>query len=327
MNIDNAQEISSKLHTVAAEIKKVVVGQDYMINRLLIGLMTNGHVLLEGLPGLAKTLTVNAFSKVLGLDFQRIQFTPDLLPSDLIGTMIYNPQKGSFEVKKGPIFSNIILADEINRSPAKVQAALLESMAERQVTIGDTTYILDKPFLVLATQNPIEQEGTYNLPEAQIDRFLLKVKVAYPSKEDELEVMRRMSNLDFKAEIQPLLQKEDIVQLKQALNKVHLELSLEQYIVDLVFATRVQNTNALPDKDLRRYIQVGVSPRASIGLNLAAKAYALLQGRAYVIPDDIQAMLQDVFAHRLSLNFEADADGISKEQVVEYIKSTVAVNK
>jgi MoxR-like ATPase len=327
MQIENSIELSHKLRESVSEIKKIVVGQDYMVNRLLIGLFTNGHILLEGMPGLAKTLTVNTLAKVLNLGFKRIQFTPDLLPSDLVGTMIYNQQKGSFEVKKGPIFSNIILADEINRSPAKVQAALLECMAERQVTIGDTTYQLDKPFLVLATQNPIEQEGTYNLPEAQVDRFLMKVKVNYPNKEEEMEVMRRMANMDFKAEIQAILNKDYINAIKQAVNQVHLESNLERYIIDLVFATRLENQAQLPADDLRRYIEVGASPRASIGLNLAAKAHAFIQGRNYVLPDDIQEVLVDVFAHRMSLNFEADADGITKEKVVEYIKKKVAVNQ
>lgn len=327
MQAQNNLLLTQKIQESLVEIKKVVVGQDYMIHRLLIGLFTNGHILLEGMPGLAKTLTVNTLSKVLGLDFQRIQFTPDLLPSDLIGTMIYNQAKGVFEVKKGPIFSNIILADEINRSPAKVQSALLECMAERQVTIGETTYPLDEPFLVLATQNPIEQEGTYNLPEAQVDRFLMKVKVGYPSKEDEFEVMRRMTKMDFRPEVKTVLHKEDLFAIKQAIGEIHLESNLEKYIVELVFATRIINKQKTASTDLRKYIEHGVSPRATIGLNLAAKANAFLAGRGYVIPDDVQGVLVDIFAHRLALNYEAEADGISKEQVVDYIMQTTPINQ
>ena len=327
MQVENTSILIQKIQESILEINKVVVGQEHMIHRLLIGLFTNGHVLLEGMPGLAKTLTVNTLSKVLGLDFQRIQFTPDLLPSDLVGTMIYNQAKGNFEVKKGPIFSNIVLADEINRSPAKVQSALLECMAERQVTIGDTTYPLDKPFLVLATQNPVEQEGTYNLPEAQVDRFLMKVKVGYPTKEDEFEVMRRMARMDYKPTVNSILSKVDLLEIKSAIGEVHLESSLEKYIVELVFATRIEHPDQLGSNDLRRYIEHGVSPRATIGLNLAAKANAFIAGRSYVIPDDIQEVLVDIFAHRLALNFEAEADGITKEKVVEFIKNKVPVNQ
>ena len=321
-SIFEKNNLQPKIHKAIEEIKKVVVGQEYMVNRLLVGLFTNGHILLEGMPGLAKTLTVNTLAKVLDLDFQRIQFTPDLLPSDLVGTMIYNPQKGDFEVKKGPVFSNIVLADEINRSPAKVQAALLESMAEKQVTIGEITYPLDRPFLVLATQNPIDQEGTYTLPEAQVDRFMLKVKVGYPDKASELEVMRRMADLSFKAEVNQVLTKQDIFAIKDEVNKIHLEESLEKYIIDLVFATR--DTQLLGD--LGRYVEVGVSPRATIGLNLAARAFAYLDGRHYVVPDDVQEVIQDVFAHRIILNYEAEADGITTETIVEKIIEVVPVN-
>lgn len=317
-----AQILQQKIASAIKEIQKVVVGQDYMVNRLLIGLFTNGHILLEGMPGLAKTLTVNTLSKVLDLDFQRIQFTPDLLPSDLVGTMIYNPQKGDFEVKKGPVFSNIVLADEVNRSPAKVQAALLEAMAEKQVTIGEVTYKLEKPFLVLATQNPIDQEGTYTLPEAQVDRFLMKVNVGYPDRASELEVMRRMSNLAFSADVKQILSKEDIFKIKEEVNKIHLEESLENYIINLVFATRE------PAKlgEMGKYIEMGVSPRATIGLNLAARAFAYLDGRHYVVPDDVQEVIKDVFAHRIILNYEAEADGITHEKVVEKIIEMVPVN-
>lgn len=320
-------KLQQKISLAIEEIKKVVVGQEYMINRLLIGLFTNGHILLEGMPGLAKTLTVNTLANVLDLGFQRIQFTPDLLPSDLVGTMIYNQQKSEFEVKKGPIFSNIVLADEVNRSPAKVQAALLESMAEKQVTIGDTTYKLDRPFLVLATQNPIDQEGTYELPEAQVDRFLMKVKVDYPDKASELEVMRRMSNLSFKAETKQILSKTEIMQIKDAVNDVHLEESLEHYIIDLVFASRNSKSSEYNLGKMGEYLEIGVSPRASIGVNLAAKAYAYIAGRNYVLPDDIQEVLKDVFGHRLVLNYEAEADGITPEMVVDKLKEVVPVNK
>ena len=320
----STEELQNKISQAITEIKKVVVGQDYMINRLLIGLFTNGHILLEGMPGLAKTLTVNTLANVLTLDFQRIQFTPDLLPSDLIGTMIYNQQKGNFEVKKGPIFSNIVLADEVNRSPAKVQAALLESMAEKQVTIGETTYKLDRPFLVLATQNPIDQEGTYTLPEAQVDRFLMKVKVAYPNRADEMEVMKRMSNLSYKADVKKVFSKEDIFKIKDAINAVHIEESLERYIIDLVFATREPSTQILGE--YYKYLEVGVSPRASIGLHLAARAHAYIAGRSYVIPEDIQEVLSDIFSHRIVLNYEAEADGITQEMIVDKIKQNVPIN-
>lgn len=323
---ETATDLQSKIKQSIAEIQKVVVGQEYMINRLLIGLFTNGHILLEGMPGLAKTLTINTLSKVLDLGFQRIQFTPDLLPSDLVGTMIYNQQKGEFEVKKGPIFSNIVLADEVNRSPAKVQAALLEAMAEKQVTIGETTFKLAQPFLVLATQNPIDQEGTYALPEAQVDRFLMKVTVGYPDKTAEKEVMRRMANLSFGTSVEQILSIQDITAIRNEVNKVHLEESLEDYIINLVFATREPELYQSSLGAMARYLEIGVSPRATIGLNLAAKAHAYLKGRSYVIPDDIQEVLVDVFAHRLVLNYEAEADGVTAAQIVQKIKEVVPVN-
>nr|WP_262895366.1 MoxR family ATPase [Penaeicola halotolerans] len=314
-----------KIKQVIEEVKKVVVGQDYMVNRLLIGLFTNGHILLEGVPGLAKTLTVNTLAQVLHLDFKRIQFTPDLLPADLVGTMIYNQQTSNFEVKKGPIFSNIILADEVNRSPAKVQSALLEAMQEKQVTIGDHTYQLDRPFLVLATQNPVDQEGTYPLPEAQVDRFMLKVHIDYPKKQDELEVMRRMSNMQFKAEINPVLTKEDIFAIRDEINQVKIAESLEQYIIELVFATR--NPAAYGLKEEAKYIQFGVSPRASINLNLAARAIAYFEGRDYVLPDDIKAIADDVLNHRIILNYEAEADGVTTHDIIAKILSKIPINK
>lgn len=314
-----------KIAEVIQEVKKVVVGQDKMINRLLIGLFTNGHILLEGVPGLAKTLTVNTLAKVLHLDFNRIQFTPDLLPSDLIGTMIYNQQTASFEVKKGPIFSNVILADEVNRSPAKVQSALLEAMQEKQVTIGETTFTLDRPFLVLATQNPVDQEGTYPLPEAQVDRFMMKVHIDYPTKSEEMEVMRRMSNMQYASEVRPILSKQDIFDIRNEINAVNIAEPLEHYIIELVFATRFPQQYGL--KDEAKYIMFGVSPRASINLNLAAKAVAFMDGRDYVLPEDIKEIAEDVLNHRILLNYEAEADNVSTRSLVRTLLEKVPINK
>lgn len=321
---DIKKEHQYKIKQVFDEVKKVVVGQEYMVNRLLIGLFTQGHILLEGVPGLAKTLTVNTLARVLHLDFKRIQFTPDLLPADLIGTMIYNQQKSTFEVKKGPIFSNLILADEVNRSPAKVQSALLESMQEKQVTIGETTFKLDRPFLVLATQNPIDQEGTYPLPEAQVDRFMMKVYVDYPSKEDELEVMRRMSNLQFDDNLKSILTKEDIFAIRDEINTVNISESLERYIIELVFATRRPKDYKLEEE--ANYIQFGASPRASINLNVAAKAVAYFDERDYVLPEDIKEVANDVFNHRILLNYEAEADGVTTPEIVKAILNKVPIN-
>lgn len=312
-----------KIKKVIEEVGKVVVGQSYMINRLLVGLFTNGHVLLEGVPGLAKTLTVNTLAKVLDLNFQRIQFTPDLLPADLIGTMIYNQSQSEFEVKKGPIFANLILADEVNRSPAKVQSALLEAMQERQVTIGETTFKLDSPFLVLATQNPVEQEGTYPLPEAQVDRFMMKVFVDYLDKDSELEVMRRMSNMNFDYEVKRMLTKQDIFDVRSEINKINISDSLERYIVELVFATRRAKDYGLNEE--ANYIQFGASPRASISLNLAAKAVAFLNGRDFVLPEDIKEIAHDVLNHRIILNYEAEADGITTRQIIDTILRKVNI--
>ncbi len=323
--LNNIEELQEKINEVRAEVGKIVVGQGYMVDRLLIGLFTNGHILLEGVPGLAKTLTVNTLSDVLQTDFQRIQFTPDLLPADLIGTMIYNQREGKFEVKKGPIFSNLILADEVNRSPAKVQSALLEAMQEKQVTIGETTYKLDKPFLVLATQNPVEQEGTYPLPEAQVDRFMLKIFVDYPSKEDELEVMKRMSNMSFDSKVNVLLSKEDIFTIRDAVNAIAISDELEKYIIDLVFATRFPKENNL--EEIADYIQFGASPRASINLHRAAKAIAFLDGREYVLPEDIKEIAYDVLNHRIILNYEAEADGITEKYVIDTILKKVNINR
>ena len=313
-----------KVKKIFDEVGKVVVGQHHMISRLLIGLFANGHILLEGVPGIAKTLTVSTLSKVLHLDFQRIQFTPDLLPADLIGTMIYNQKVGSFEVKKGPIFSNIILADEINRSPAKVQSALLESMQEKQVTIGETTFKLDRPFLVLATQNPVDQEGTYPLPEAQIDRFMMKVHVDYPSKEEEMEVMRRMSNLSFDTEVNTIITKEDVFKIREEVNEVKVSESIEKYIIELVYATRNPQDYGL-DK-MAEYIQYGASPRATINMNLASKVVAFFNERDFVLPEDIKEIAMDILNHRIILNYEAEADGITTHDVVEEILNKVPVN-
>lgn len=318
------KEHQEKINRVAAEVGKIVVGQEYMVNRLMVGLFTNGHILLEGVPGIAKTLTVNTLANVLHLDFQRIQFTPDLLPADLIGTMIYNQKKAEFEVKKGPIFANVILADEVNRAPAKVQSALLEAMQEKTVTIGETSYKLDRPFLVLATQNPVDQEGTYSLPEAQIDRFMLKVKVDYPSKEEELEVMRRMANMRFQPELETLLTKEDIFSIRDEVNQVSISESLERYIIELVFATRSPKEYGLNDEAY--YMQFGASPRASINLNLAAKAIAFFNERDYVLPEDIKEIASDVLNHRIILNYEAEADGITTEQIIEKLLKKIPIN-
>jgi MoxR-like ATPase len=317
--------LQEKVQKVYEEVSKVVVGQQYMINRLLIGLFTQGHILLEGVPGLAKTLTINTLAQALKLNFQRIQFTPDLLPSDLVGTMIYNQKEGLFEVKKGPIFANFILADEINRSPAKVQSALLESMQEKQVTIGETSYQLDKPFLVLATQNPVEQEGTYPLPEAQVDRFMMKVFVSYPTKEEELEIMRRMSNMNFANKVKPVLTKKDIFAIKDEINKVNISESLENYIVELVFATRNPKEYGLSTE--AGYILFGASPRATINLNLAAKAIAYFDKRDYVLPEDIKEIALDVMNHRIILNYEAEADGITTADIVTTVLNKVPINK
>lgn len=314
-----------KISQVIAEVGKVVVGQEYMVNRLLIGLFTNGHILLEGVPGLAKTLTVSTLARVLHLDFSRIQFTPDLLPADLVGTMIYNQKEAKFEVKKGPIFANIILADEINRSPAKVQSALLEAMQEKQVTIGETTFQLDRPFLVLATQNPVENEGTYPLPEAQIDRFMMKVFVDYPTKDQELEVMRRISNMKFDFTVNALLTKEDIYAIRDQVNKVKISESLERYIIELVFATRKPLEYKL--NDIAPYIQFGASPRASINLNLAAKAAAYMEGRDYVLPEDIKEVALDVMNHRILLNYEAEADNVKTNEIIKAILNKVPISK
>lgn len=325
VNDDVKFEHRQKIKRVFEEVGKVVVGQEHMINRLLIGLFANGHILLEGVPGIAKTLTVSTLAEVLHLDFQRIQFTPDLLPADLVGTMIYNQKQGNFEVKKGPVFANLILADEVNRSPAKVQSALLESMQEKQVTIGETTFPLDRPFLVLATQNPVDQEGTYPLPEAQIDRFMMKVHVDYPTKDEELEVMRRMSNMSFDSHVETVLTKEDIFAIREEVNVVQVSESIEKYIIELVYATRRPAEYGL---ELGApYIQFGASPRATINMNLAAKTIAYFNDRDYVLPEDIKEVAHDILNHRIILNYEAEADGVTTNDIVEEILQKVPVNR
>lgn len=322
---DKHQEHKEKIKQAIAEVGKVVVGQEYMVHRLLVGLFTNGHILLEGVPGLAKTLTISTLAQVLHLDFQRIQFTPDLLPADLVGTMIYNQKDGKFEVKKGPIFANIILADEINRSPAKVQSALLEAMQEKTVTIGETTFKLDRPFLVMATQNPVDQEGTYPLPEAQVDRFMMKVFVKYPTKEQEMEIMRRISNMKFDFTVNTILTKDDIFAIRDQVNKVKISESLERYIIELVYATRHPLEYKL--NELSQYIQFGASPRASINLNLASKSMAYMDGRDYVLPEDIKEVALDIMNHRVLLNYEAEADNVRTSDIVKAILNKVPINK
>lgn len=303
------------LDRILKETSKVLIGQRYMIDRLMIGLLTGGHILLEGLPGLAKTLAINTLSKSIDASFRRIQFTPDLLPADIIGTMIFNQAKNDFSVRKGPVFANFILADEINRAPAKVQSALLEAMQEKQVTIGEESYPLKNPFLVLATQNPIEQEGTYPLPEAQTDRFMLKAAITYPSKEEELMIMRLNIN-EQNETINAVASIEDIILAQQTVQKIHMAESIEQYILDLVFETR--STSNL--------VVYGASPRASINLAKAAKAYAYLQKRAYVIPEDIRAVACDVLRHRIGLSYEAQAENISSEEIINDILNKVQIH-
>ena len=304
------------------EISKVIVGQRDMVEGILMGLLTGGHVLLEGVPGLAKTLTISTVSRAISLDFQRVQFTPDLLPSDLIGTMIFNPKTGDFSPKKGPIFTNIVLADEINRAPAKVQSALLEAMAERQVTIGDTTYKLQSPFLVLATQNPLEQEGTYPLPEAQMDRFMFKIIVDYPTKGDELEILNRMA-VDKIPEIQQVITREELLKARTMAEQIYVDKKIQNYIVDLVMATRTPIEYGVGHLD--DLVQVGGSPRATLSLVRASKAHAFLQRRGYVTADDVKAVAYNVLRHRLILTFEAEAENIKSDQVVKDLLSQIEV--
>ncbi len=319
---EKIQKESSFVDILTMEMKKVIVGQQEMVDRLLIGLLANGHVLLEGVPGLAKTLAIKSLANSIEARYSRIQFTPDLLPADLIGTMIYSQRTEEFIVKKGPVFANFILADEINRAPAKVQSALLEAMQERQVTIGDETFPLQEPFLVLATENPIEQEGTYPLPEAQVDRFMLKIMIGYPSKEDEKLIMRQNISGEF-PKTRPVLKPEDIMKAREVVREVYLDEKIENYIADIVFSTRFPKDHNLPD--MEHLISYGGSPRASIYLALASKAYAFLKRRGYVIPEDVRAVCPDVLRHRIGLTYEAEAENITSEDIITEILNTVEV--
>lgn len=314
---------STFIKDINNELDKVIIGQRYMIDRLLVGLLTDGHVLLEGVPGLAKTLTVSSLAKVISTKFQRIQFTPDLLPADLVGTLIYNQKEGEFTIKKGPIFANIILADEINRSPAKVQSALLECMQEHQVTIGEETFPLTDPFLVLATQNPVEQEGTYPLPEAQVDRFMLKIKVGYPTPTEEMRIMRSNARTGAKPQLNEVVKPEQILEARKVINMIYMDEKVEQYIIDLILATR--NPEKYRLGDLRELISYGASPRASINLNLASRAIAFMEQRAYVTPEDVRMIAMDVLRHRVIPTYEAEAEDITSEQLVERIINAVQV--
>ncbi len=317
---------SAFVEVLTREVGRQIVGQKHMVEGLLIGLLSNGHVLLEGVPGLAKTLTITTLAKAIDAKFSRIQFTPDLLPADLVGTMIYSQKSESFQVKKGPIFSNFILADEINRAPAKVQSALLEAMQERQVTIGEQTYPLEEPFLVLATQNPIEQEGTYPLPEAQVDRFMLKVVIGYPKKEEEREILHKIVNVkeqDNGSEGKALLKPADIVRAREVVREVYMDEKIENYITDIVFATRYPEQYGL--EKLKGLVSYGASPRGSINLAAAAKAYAFLRRRGYVIPEDVRAVAMDVLRHRVGLTYEAEAENVSSEELVNEVLNRVDV--
>jgi MoxR-like ATPase len=319
---ERIQRESSFVDMISMEMNKVIVGQKHLVESLLIGMLSNGHILLEGVPGLAKTLAINTLATTIDADFSRIQFTPDLLPADLLGTMIYSQKKEEFVVKKGPIFANFILADEINRAPAKVQAALLEAMQERQITIGDHTYKLEEPFLVMATQNPVEQEGTYPLPEAQVDRFMLKVVINYPKKEEEQIIMRQNLLKAFPKASQ-ILKPEDIIKARNVVKDVYMDEKIEKYIVDIIFATRFPSDYGLDQfKDM---IAFGGSPRASISLASAAKAYAFIKRRGYVIPEDIRAVAHDVLRHRIGLTYEAEANNITSENIISEILNTVEV--
>ncbi len=325
----NIKEINEKIQRESAfvdmitmEINKVIVGQKHMVERLLIGLLSNGHILLEGVPGLAKTLAINSLANTIDAKFSRIQFTPDLLPADLIGTLIYSQKNEEFIVKKGPIFANFVLADEINRAPAKVQSALLEAMQERHITIGENTYKLEEPFLVLATQNPIEQEGTYPLPEAQVDRFMMKVVVNYPNKEDEKAIIRQNISTN-NIRINPIIKTEDIVKAREAVKEVYIDDKILNYITDIVFATR--NPNDYNLKSLANMISYGGSPRASINLALASKAYAFIKRRGYVIPEDVRNVCHDVLRHRIGLTYEAEAENITSEDIINEVLNSVDV--
>ncbi len=326
VNIRELNEIiaskSSFVNTITQGMNQTIVGQKHLIDSLLIALLANGHVLLEGVPGLAKTLAIKTLSQLIDAKYSRIQFTPDLLPADVIGTMVYSIQKEKFEVKRGPVFANFVLADEINRAPAKVQSALLEAMQERQVTIGENTFALDEPFLVMATQNPIEQEGTYPLPEAQVDRFLMKVVIGYPNRQEEKDIIR-MNIGQSMPEIRPLVTPADIVDVRNVVKQIYIDEKIERYIVDIVFATRFPDDYGLAD--LKSIILFGSSPRASISMALAARAYAFLRGRGYVIPEDVRAVCHDVMRHRMGLSYEAEANNITADEIISNILDKIAV--
>ena len=319
---ERIKEESSFVEKLVGEIGKVIVGQRYMVERLLVGLLCNGHILIEGVPGLAKTLAVRTLSAAIKTKYQRLQFTPDLLPADLIGTMIYNQKTGDFVPKKGPIFANLILADEINRAPAKVQSALLEAMQERQVTIGEHTYPLDDPFLVLATQNPIEQEGTYPLPEAQVDRFMLKLKIGYPNKKEEREIIERMTKGE-DPQADPVIGPEEIIRAREVVGKIYVDEKIKNYIIDLVFATRNPESYGLDE--LKGLIEYGSSPRASIYLTTASRAHAFLRRRGYVTPEDVKSVGMDVLRHRIIITYEAEAEEITSEDIIQKIFNKIEV--
>ncbi len=318
--IEEIQIESHKISRLKQEVSKVIIGQEYMVNRLLNGMLSNGHILLEGVPGLAKTLAIKTISEAVDADFSRIQFTPDLLPADVVGTMIYNVKENDFTIKKGPIFANFVLADEINRSPAKVQSALLEAMQERQVTIGDETFPLKAPFLVMATQNPIDQEGTYPLPEAQVDRFMLKCVIDYPKFDDERQIMRSQISSQ-KETVQPVMSIEDVNKAKSLVKKIYMDEKIEKYILDIIFATRYPEKYNMPK--LNSLIQFGASPRGSINLAIASKSSAYLDQRGFVIPEDVKKIAEDVLRHRIGITYEAEAENITSEMIIEEILNKV----
>jgi MoxR-like ATPase len=319
---ESVQRNSGWVQPLQQEMGRVIVGQNYLIHRLLVGLLANGHLLLEGVPGLAKTLSLRTLAGAIQAKFQRIQFTPDMLPADIVGTLIYNPRDGSFDTKHGPIFSNLVLADEINRAPAKVQSALLEAMQERQVTLGNDTYLLPEPFLVLATQNPIEHEGTYTLPEAQVDRFMLKLVIGYPNRSEELAIQDSMATTAPNLSVQPVVTVDDIMHAREVVNTIYIDQKVREYIVDLILATRDPKAYGL---DLNGYIQFGASPRGTINLTIAAKAAAFLQGRGYVTPQDVKSLALDVLRHRVTVSYEAEAENFTSETVVQRIIDTIPV--
>ncbi len=319
---DAVQRTSGWVRPLQQEMGRVIVGQNQLVSRLLVGLLSNGHILLEGVPGLAKTLSLRTLAGAIQAKFQRIQFTPDMLPADIVGTLIYNPRDGTFDTKHGPIFSNLVLADEINRAPAKVQSALLEAMQERQVTLGNDTYLLPEPFLVLATQNPIEQEGTYALPEAQVDRFMLKLVIGYPNRAEELAIQDSMSTTQPNLEVQPVVSVQDIIGAREVVNTIYIDQKVREYVVDLILATRDPKAYGL---DIGGYVQYGASPRGTINLTIASKAAAFLAGRGYVTPQDVKSLALDVLRHRVTVSYEAEAEGLTSESIVQKIIDTVPV--